>query len=72
METYTIIKHMRDESLKALLNSEERLALKVKAIEKKICETWVLQLHRSDWRKTAVETVTEKQMLPNDCLRASK
>lgn len=39
MKIHTIITPMRDESLKALLNSEERLALKVKAIEKKIRET---------------------------------
>lgn len=51
---------MRDESLKALLNLEDGLALKVKTIEKKICETWILQLCKSDCWKTAMEIVTEK------------
>ena len=51
---------MRDERLKALLNSEERLALKVKTIEKKTRETWILQVHRSGRWKTAMEIVTAK------------
>lgn len=57
---HTIIKPMREERLKALLHSEERLALKVKTIEKKTRETWILQLLRSDCWKTAMEIVTEK------------
>lgn len=63
VKNHTIIRPVRDESLKALLNSEERLALKMKAIEKKICETWILQLHRSDWRKTAMERVTDNRKI---------
>jgi len=35
MKIHTIIRPMRDERLKELLNSEERIALKVKTTEKK-------------------------------------
>lgn len=60
MKIHTVIKHLRDERLKALLNFEERLALKLKTTEKKTWESWIFQLHRSDYWKTAMEIVTEK------------
>lgn len=60
VKIHTIIKPMRDERLKALLNSEESLALKVKITEKQTREIWILQFYRSDCWKTAMEIVTEK------------
>lgn len=48
MKINTIIEHMRDERLKATLNSEERLDLKIKTTEKKSQELWIFQCNRNN------------------------